>query len=304
MRILYITTLLFLSTIGLSQKSFITLHGSISGFASSTLDHTESFETTRNTLLYDSLWLSQKQLAELSTERNYTSFFINGGFSYKHIISDRLTLNSGLTLALTVITKDEGFYTQDVIATISTDTIVWEAPTITSGTGIMCDTLLNSYSEQSAITRDDGLTGIMATIPIELEYSVVPNKFFLAGGINFSSPLIFEERDYSISLHNYESFFDGSTICEYRSEVERERSGSINDFQVAVHTSLTYACTKNWAIEFKLSKHISNVFQHLPNSFGLIDEIDSFRPFSLSLGLEYHFGNYWKTKDTPVMDGL
>jgi len=297
--------LLFISISVLGQTVNFSLDGSGQYISPENFQSEEREVTSTTTTFVDSLRVLTTYKRKYTTIQEYNpkvGINVTGNIHIK--ITDRLNLNTGLGLNYLLfdshINSIFDFETQEII---SIDTIIISEDSETPGAsgipgafgGSQCDVFTGTIDFRDV--KDGQSNHILSLkIPLEVEYILLEDKFFVSAGGYLQTPLFTSVVWENITTTEIEEI-NGETVCEYEKVINKNKTGStFSDLQVGVGGSFTYMFSNKLGIKFGVAKDLNSIFNKPESSLYL--STNAFKPLKVSLGLRYRFGGaYIKAQD-------
>jgi hypothetical protein len=267
--------LIFLSTMVANVKAqdiHFSLHANLLYLNSKSYFQQQSDSTTFIRFVNDSTAIRQRGFSESSSQQDY-----NGGPGFSlgakiHFqLSDRFSIVTGLSTVYNRFRKETDLlFSKFTIASSDTISYFW-----IHNPNFHCDEYENNIQDLGSIPRGTLFNMLFLNIPFELNYTIIPGKLHLTGGVFLQTPLHVKASFSYVSIEH--KMTGGKTICKY---IVRELSGALA-YQMTDHVKLNIAARQT----------IQNVFTNSNNTFSNSGSVD-YNPVQFSMGIEYSFGNF------------
>ena len=211
-------------------------------------------------------------------------------------ITEKLNLKSGLGLSYLLfdsrpsVSWDPG---NDEIINIDT---ISNAEQSIGGVLSQCDIFINNTGSSGPVKQEITHQLISLKIPIELEYTLLKDKFFVGVGGYLQTPLFTSvvSENHTIKMEE----INGQTVCEPEKVVNKNTTGSsFSDLQIGIGGNFTYMFSKKIGFKVGVTKDINNIFNNPVSVFALTTN-GVFKPLKFSFGFRYRFGGaYVRAKE-------
>lgn len=272
------------------QISFHLNAGANSYNSGSQVEYTEYF-FTRSLQINDSTSITQygpRTFSESFTFSPEAGHEI--GLTAEIQLKKRLKVIAGIGTQFVKIDHTSQFTDIDFIPVI-TDTLIVRI--IDSSPFGGCSFTINSPADLPDPDRDPELALLDLSIPVQIEYAIIPDKLDLNLGAIIQTPLLAKATYENLYLHR--TYYPGEIVCEYRiKEYEYAALKNLNNIKFNLQAMVKYELFTGVKVYAALRQMLSNTFDVHVNDFRRKYQ---FKLQGYSFGVSYMLGKKKLTND-------
>lgn len=267
-----------------AQTLEFSLNGKINRIENSSNENIQEFFTTSSQVLTDTSQLVSSGFASSTFRRNFqTELGFEFGFGLDISLNDRLSIATGLGFTYTELEIQTEFIDFQFNA-VTADTIPYSPP-FSSGGALGCTRTINTIASLPEINNEPIVRFVDLSIPIGIQYKVIPGKLDLQVGGLLQTPIYADAPREFYDLQRTPTT-DGIECKWVVEEFQDDSQKRFSFARVSLQSVVRYHFLKNVSAEVGIRKMLNNVYRE--EDFG--NPTIEFRPLSYTFGFSYTLG--------------
>lgn len=289
-RLLLVFLAFFLCTRGYTQNGMIQVSGGINHLVNQ--DYSHEYEATVFTsrpwyFEDDTFSINQQVIArEMYNTHYYGQIGYSAAMDIMMPVGSRFFVSTGIGFNYSAYSFSTDFDIE-FIDTLSTDTVPHSGFFLPGG-GFSeeCDCYENSYLDVRSQVRYPTVKSLSLSIPVKVNFDILPRKLSLNIGAYGQVPLWIEQRKSGVTIEQHES--EGMTKCEYVVLQQVDLSGNgIRRLHVGLSAGIQVNVFDGFGLNVGVSKMLTNTY--VSHEYQSSYAVKDYRPYQFNASVVYTF---------------